>query len=369
MLIGEKVNSSQKTQESKYDIPQSESAKSGYSSKDSQESKPKVLNTDSSKSLRPKPIQKPKLKYHDMYVASLRRSKNYTAQPYQYASPSKQILKTKATHFPPSTHCGFNDHRPGDYRNYPECEICKSYDHITSGHNRVILRHIREPIWYLDSGCSRSMTGVKSYLHKYVEQPGPKFADKQGTIFKANKEIMLIASRRNDVYVLDMTTLTPNGPCFFAKASESDHLGKFDVKANDGYFLGYSFVSKAFRVFNTRRQQIEETYHVTFNESMEAIKLTNTSVDEIGIDDSSLYPPNKFLHKDDPFRQYQANFDFSYYIIPHGRSLTELTKDTHVPEDEQVKSQLTEEPSGINTEISVPNIKPSVPEVTQSQIT
>ncbi|GJS67528.1 hypothetical protein Tco_0682092 [Tanacetum coccineum] len=37
-------------------------------------------------------------------------------------------------------------------------------------------RHIREPIWYLDSGCSRSITGVKSYLHKYVEQPGTKMA-------------------------------------------------------------------------------------------------------------------------------------------------------------------------------------------------
>ncbi|GJX92758.1 hypothetical protein Tco_0347344 [Tanacetum coccineum] len=29
---------------------------------------------------------------------------------------------------------------------------------------------IRKPIWYLDSGCSRHMTGSKSYLHKYVEQ-------------------------------------------------------------------------------------------------------------------------------------------------------------------------------------------------------
>nr|GEW70280.1 putative reverse transcriptase domain-containing protein [Tanacetum cinerariifolium] len=36
-----------------------------------------------------------------------------------------------------------------------------------------------------------------------------------------------------------------------------DHLGKFDAKANDGYFLGYLFVSKAFRVFNIRRQHIE----------------------------------------------------------------------------------------------------------------
>ncbi|GJX31220.1 hypothetical protein Tco_0241075 [Tanacetum coccineum] len=33
---------------------------------------------------------------------------------------------------------------------------------------------IKKPIWYLDSGCSRHMTGVKSYLHKYEEQPGPK---------------------------------------------------------------------------------------------------------------------------------------------------------------------------------------------------
>ncbi|GKF17196.1 retrovirus-related pol polyprotein from transposon TNT 1-94, partial [Tanacetum coccineum] len=30
-------------------------------------------------------------------------------------------------------------------------------------------------------------------------------------------------------------------------------------------------------MFNTRRQQIEETYHVTFDESIEAIKFSNTS--------------------------------------------------------------------------------------------
>ncbi|GKE50205.1 retrovirus-related pol polyprotein from transposon TNT 1-94 [Tanacetum coccineum] len=46
-------------------------------------------------------------------------------------------------------------------------------------------------------------------------------------------------------------------------------------------------LSQKLSVFNTRRQQVEETYHVIFNESIEAIKFTNTSVDEIGIDDSS----------------------------------------------------------------------------------
>ncbi|GJZ34576.1 retrovirus-related pol polyprotein from transposon TNT 1-94 [Tanacetum coccineum] len=265
MLIDEKVNSDQKTQESNSKIQKAESSKSVDSSKISQDSKPKVQSTGSSKSLRPKPIQKPQLKCelchytnhstddcyrilycmickredhrtsdHEMYIALLKRSENYKAQPYQYASSSKQILRAKAKPFPTCIHYGFNDHIPDDCRNYPECEIYGSYDHSTSGHNRVI--QIRggvlvessqsnessiKPIRYLDSGCSRSMTGVKSYLHKYVEQPGPKFDDKQGIIFNANKEIVLIAPRRNDVYVLDMSSLTLNGACFFAKASES----------------------------------------------------------------------------------------------------------------------------------------------------
>ncbi|GJT57229.1 retrovirus-related pol polyprotein from transposon TNT 1-94 [Tanacetum coccineum] len=96
--------------------------------------------------------------------------------------------------------------------------------------------------------------------------------------------------------------------------NHKDYLGKFDAKTDDSYFLGYSFVSKAFRVFNTRRQQVEETYHVIFDESMEAIRFTNTSEDEIGIDDSSIYAPDEFIHEDDPSRQYQTDSDISYYV-------------------------------------------------------
>nr|GEV18683.1 retrovirus-related Pol polyprotein from transposon TNT 1-94 [Tanacetum cinerariifolium] len=44
-----------------------------------------------------------------------------------------------------------------------------------------------------------------------------------------------------------------------------NHLEKFDEKADDGFFLGYSPVAKAFRVFNIRRQEMEKTFHVTFN--------------------------------------------------------------------------------------------------------
>nr|GEW74567.1 retrovirus-related Pol polyprotein from transposon TNT 1-94 [Tanacetum cinerariifolium] len=273
----------------------------------SQDSKHKVQNVGSSKSLRPKSIQEPQTKCelyhytnhltddcyrilyymickrkdnrtsnHEMYTASLKRSENYKARPYQYASSSKQIMKAKAKPFSPCTHYGFNDHRPDDYRNYPKCGICGSYDHVTSGHNRVI--HIRGGIPAESSQSNESSIGVKC------------------------------------------------NTCKSTIHSTTDH------NDFDHFKRGYYFVSKAFRVFNTRRQKVEKTYYVAFDESMKAIRFTNTSVEEIGIDDSYRYPPDEFLQKDDPSRQYQVDSDISYYIIPYGRSLTELTQENHVLE-------------------------------------
>ncbi|GJR80040.1 putative ribonuclease H-like domain-containing protein [Tanacetum coccineum] len=45
-----------------------------------------------------------------------------------------------------------------------------------------------------------------------------------------------------------------------------DHLGKFDGKADEGFFIGYSTNSKAFRVFNSRTRIVEENLHVKFSE-------------------------------------------------------------------------------------------------------
>ncbi|GJZ48917.1 putative ribonuclease H-like domain-containing protein [Tanacetum coccineum] len=43
-----------------------------------------------------------------------------------------------------------------------------------------------------------------------------------------------------------------------------DHLGKFDGKADEGFFVGYSINSKAFIVFNNRTKIVEETLDITF---------------------------------------------------------------------------------------------------------
>ncbi|GJY17349.1 retrovirus-related pol polyprotein from transposon TNT 1-94 [Tanacetum coccineum] len=107
-------------------------------------------------------------------------------------------------------------------------------------------RHIKEPIWYLDSRCSRSMTGVKSYMHKYVEQPGPKvvFGDNSSCITQGYGSINYGAPRRNDVYVLDMSSLTPNRACFFAKALESVNWDKPCSACEKGKHKRASFKTK-----------------------------------------------------------------------------------------------------------------------------
>nr|GEU47476.1 hypothetical protein [Tanacetum cinerariifolium] len=46
-----------------------------------------------------------------------------------------------------------------------------------------------------------------------------------------------------------------------------DPLGKFEGKADEGFLVGYSVTSKAFRVFNTKTKKIKENLHVRFLEN------------------------------------------------------------------------------------------------------
>ncbi|GKC33864.1 ribonuclease H-like domain-containing protein, partial [Tanacetum coccineum] len=47
----------------------------------------------------------------------------------------------------------------------------------------------------------------------------------------------------------------------------TDHLGKFNGKADEGFFVRYSVVSKAMRVFNKRTRIVEETLNIRFLEN------------------------------------------------------------------------------------------------------
>ena len=53
--------------------------------------------------------------------------------------------------------------------------------------------------------------------------------------------------------------------CFILNSNEQRN--KFDVKADEGIFLGYSLTSKAYRFLNKKSKKIEEMYYVTFDNS------------------------------------------------------------------------------------------------------
>ncbi|GJV17333.1 putative ribonuclease H-like domain-containing protein [Tanacetum coccineum] len=156
----------------------------------------------------------------------------------------------------------------------------------------------------IDSGCSRHMIGNRSYLTDYEEIDGGLVAFR--------------VPRKDNMYSVDLKNVASQGglTCLFVKSipDESnlwprrlghvnfktmnklvkgnlvrgrkhalsfmrpfrcpvtilntiDHLGKFNRKANEGFFVGYSTNSKAFRVFNSRTRIVEENLHVQFSEN------------------------------------------------------------------------------------------------------
>ena len=52
--------------------------------------------------------------------------------------------------------------------------------------------------------------------------------------------------------------------CFILK--DRENVGKFDSRSNEGIFLSYSSISKAYRVYNKRTMKVMETVNVVIDE-------------------------------------------------------------------------------------------------------
>ncbi|GKA97442.1 putative ribonuclease H-like domain-containing protein [Tanacetum coccineum] len=107
--------------------------------------------------------------------------------------------------------------------------------------------------------------------------------------------------------------------CHVSILNTLDHFGKFDGKSDDGFFVGYSLPSKAFRVYNIRTRRVEENLHIKFLEDKPIVsgdgsevsfskgstsKETNTSQDYIVMplwkDSSLIDSPSMNVSHDEP---------------------------------------------------------------------
>ena len=70
--------------------------------------------------------------------------------------------------------------------------------------------------------------------------------------------------------------------CFVLK-THPEHLKKFDLKDDEGIFVGYPLSTKAFRVYNLRTKVVMESIHVSFDDK----KIT-------GLEDADEHNPLQF---------------------------------------------------------------------------
>nr|GEU34764.1 hypothetical protein [Tanacetum cinerariifolium] len=124
----------------------------------------------------------------------------------------------------------------------------------------------------MDEFCSRK--GIKrEFSNARTPQQNGIAERRNRTLIEAARTMVLVTKSHNKTpYELfnerspAIGFLRPFG-CHVMILNTLDHLGKFDAKGNEGYFVGYSLSSKAFRVFNKRTKKIEENLHVDFLEN------------------------------------------------------------------------------------------------------
>ncbi|GJR70741.1 ribonuclease H-like domain-containing protein [Tanacetum coccineum] len=117
----------------------------------------------------------------------------------------------------------------------------------------------------------RRFEGLRGVIDNLVLSPNFKLTNES--------HVLLKVPRKDNMYSVDLKNVVPHRGrkpalnfmrpfgCPVTILNTIDHLGKFDGKADEGFFVGYSTNSKAFRVFNSRTRIVEENLHVQFSEN------------------------------------------------------------------------------------------------------
>ncbi|GJS38326.1 putative ribonuclease H-like domain-containing protein [Tanacetum coccineum] len=120
----------------------------------------------------------------------------------------------------------------------------------------------------------RNMTLIEAAktMLPYSKLPTTFRAEAVNTACYVQNRVLVVKPHNKTPYELfhgrtpTLSFMRPFG-CLVTILNTIDHLGKFDGKADEGFFIGYSLNSKAFRVFNSRTRIVEENLHIRFSEN------------------------------------------------------------------------------------------------------
>ncbi|GKC07259.1 retrovirus-related pol polyprotein from transposon TNT 1-94 [Tanacetum coccineum] len=115
--------------------------------------------------------------------------------------------------------------------------------------------------------------------------PTTFWAKALNTAYYVQNRVLVTKTHNKNLYELflgrkpTLSFMRPFG-CPVTILNTIDHLGKFDGKADEGFFVGYSINSEAFRVFNSRTRIVEENLHVQFSENTPNIARSTKACDD-----------------------------------------------------------------------------------------
>ncbi|GJS96196.1 putative reverse transcriptase domain-containing protein [Tanacetum coccineum] len=197
-------------------------------------------------------------------------------------------------------------------------------DYLPADPQETIAPVVQIVLWYLDSGCSKHMTGDCSRLRNFVKKfiGTVRFGNdhfgaimgygdyvigdsilklplesthaslrlrwcrliqrkswsenlytiyvedmmRNGTLVEVART-MLIFSKAPPYFPLGESVATGLALCY--PTNDNEDLGKLKAKADIGFLVGYAPNRKGYRIYNKRTRQIMETIHVTFDELTE----------------------------------------------------------------------------------------------------
>nr|GEZ78717.1 hypothetical protein [Tanacetum cinerariifolium] len=144
-----------------------------------------------------------------------------------------------------------------------------------------------------------------------------------------------------------------------------DNLRKFEEKGDEGYFIGYSMSSKAFRVFNKRTKRVEENLHVKFleNKAIEKgagpnwlfdIDSLTKSMNYVPVDAGKI-PTNILGTKDATSQEVKKNISSLRYIALFNWAHDALLESSSSKPQDHCSTEVPESSGNLNTTASTLN--------------
>nr|GEU59945.1 hypothetical protein [Tanacetum cinerariifolium] len=243
----------------------------------------------------------------------------------------------------------------GEFKNKEMNEFCTKKrirrefgNAITPQQNRVVERRNRTLI-----------EAIRTML-AYAKLPVTFWAEAVNTACYVQNRVLVNKSQNKTSYELfnnripDIGFLRPFG-CHVMILNTLDHLGKFDAKRDESYFIGYFMSSKAFRVFNKRTKKVKENLHVDLlkNKLIEkGVGTKDVAIQDVKKDVSSLRYialPNWFHGAHMDTRNCDAPDGYNA-DVPKNSRISNPTASSKVPSADQV------EPVGILVKKKTPSL-------------